>query len=149
MITGRDKVLLEQAEEISTHSKDPSTKCGAVIAWGAHVVAAEYNSFPDRIQTFSHRYDVRDLKLKYMVHAEVNALLKRTHMDLEHCTMYIHCSLPCCACAGAIIQSGLRRIVVPGFRYADPIREARWHEEHTLALAMLLEAKIEVLSLVG
>lgn len=153
ILTQRDRRLLLDAETISFTSPDPSTKCGAVIAWGAHVVSQGHNTFPYRVEVTAARMMTRDIKLRMMIHAEVNSLLQlllmREAPPLEHCTMYIHDSLPCCNCAGAIIQSGLRRIVLPRLFYTDPVREARWHADHELALMMLIEAGVTVLPLEG
>ena len=70
-----DKRYLELARHISEWSKDPSTKIGA-IAIGDHgqVLSQGYNGFPRGINDDTFRLTVREVKYKYIVHAEMNAI---------------------------------------------------------------------------
>ena len=59
--------------------------------------------------------------------------------SVSGCTIYVYPYLPCSRCAGAIIQSGIKRVVVEDRPIPD-----RWLENFTLAKTILTEAGVEV-----
>ncbi len=135
-----DTRLLDMAELVSSWSKDPSTKVGAVISDDKHrVVAVGYNGFPRGIEDSEERYADRETKYKHVVHAETNAVLNATR-SVEGCMLYISLP-PCSECAKLVIQSGISRVA---FRQASPDRRERWRASMEAAVAMLEEANVEV-----
>ena len=90
------------------------------------------------------------MKLKLIVHAEMNAILNgaRFGVPLKGCTIYLACTdasglvwggPPCSRCTVEIIQAGITRIVsLP--KKSVP---SRWHEDLKLAGQLLTEAGIE------
>lgn len=100
---------LNIAKEVSSWSKDPSTKVGAVIVSPDNdIISTGYNGFPKGINDVG--YDDRDLKYKKIVHAEINAII-RSKRNLDGCTLYVY-PIQCCSnCAAAIIQSGIKKII--------------------------------------
>ena len=105
-----DKNFLELAKTVSTFSKDPSTKVGAVIVDDDNrVISIGYNGFPKGLKD-DHRLDNRDLKYDMVVHAEANALLF-ANAPTKGCTIYTWPFQPCSRCASLIIQAGIRRVV--------------------------------------
>lgn len=105
-----DKRFLELAAHISSWSKDPHTKVGAVIANDKnHIVSLGYNGFPRGVTDSEARYDNRDVKYKYVCHAERNAI-DNAHTDVSNCTLYVTL-MPCNECAKSIIQRGIKRVV--------------------------------------
>ena len=67
---------LEMAKLVSTWSKDPSTKVGAVIVDSDNtVISVGFNGLPRRIQDTDQRLNNRDIKLKMIIHAEINAII--------------------------------------------------------------------------
>jgi len=105
-----DQRFLELAKLVSTWSKDPSTKVGAVITDDRRIISVGYNGFPEGVLDSSERYSNREIKYKYMVHAERNALLF-ANTSLKNTTLYTYPFMPCSECAGMIIQSGIKRVV--------------------------------------
>lgn len=105
-----DTRFLQLANHIAQWSKDPSTKVGSVIVdQNKKVVAMGYNGFPRAIEDLEERYAERDTKIKYVVHAERNAL-DNASVDTSGFTLY--CTLlPCSECAKSIIQKGIHRVV--------------------------------------
>src|SRR5260370_144484 len=96
--------FLELAIMISTRSKDPSAKVGAIIVDAERrIVGSGYNGFPRHVSDDPERYTNRETKLRMVVHAEVNAILNSTK-SVRGCTL-ISTRAPCCACSGVIIQS--------------------------------------------
>lgn len=141
MSTTWDIRYLELAEQISSWSKDPSTKCGAVIIGSKRqVVSSGYNGFPRGVTDTSERLNERSTKYQYVVHAEMNAIYNAAHTgtSLDGATIFIH-GLPCCAeCAKGIIQTGIRRVVMPSRKKVS----MHWAESWTLASQMLSEAGV-------
>ena len=65
---------MQLAEQISTWSKDPTSKIGAVaVGDKGQVLAQGYNGFPRSIKD-DERYNNRTIKYKYIVHSEMNAI---------------------------------------------------------------------------
>lgn len=105
-----DRRFISLAREVSTWSKDPSTKVGAVIVDDERrVVATGFNGFPRGVDDLAERYLSRETKYEMIIHAEANALLFAKR-DLSFCTLY-STLMPCSRCAAMIIQSGIKRVV--------------------------------------
>lgn len=132
---------LNLAEHISTWSKDPSTKIGAVIIGEAgQVVSQGFNGFPRGILDKS-RYTDREEKLKYVVHAEMNCIYNASlsGSKVAGSTLYVH-GLPICSdCAKGIIQSGISRVIA---RYAKP-KNDQWIKSRELAMSMFDEVGLK------
>lgn len=104
---------LDLAKTISQWSKDPSSKIGAVaIGQKGQVLAQGYNGFPRGIIDLSERYQNRETKYKFVVHAEMNCIYNATYngISLDGADLYVW-GLPICSeCAKGIIQVGIRRV---------------------------------------
>lgn len=129
-----DRRFLQLAELISSWSKDPSTKVGAVITNGNKIISLGYNGFPSKIEDDSRLLN-REEKYKIIIHAERNAILF-ANQSLDNCTIYTYPFMPCSSCASLIIQSGINRVVSYG-----TIPE-RWKESFDLSKNLLKEARI-------
>jgi dCMP deaminase len=131
-----DRRFIELARHISTWSKDPSTKVGAVIVDCEHrVVSVGYNGFPRGVADAEHRLNDREMKYKIVVHAERNALLF-ARQALTGCTIYTWPFMSCSACTGMAIQSGIVRHVAP--LNDNP----RWVEDFKISDTMFAEAGV-------
>jgi dCMP deaminase len=137
-----DNRFMELAKTISTWSKDPSRKVGAVaIGDKGNVLAQGYNGFPRGVNDTDFRLKNRDLKLQLIVHAEMNVIYNATYngVSLDGATLFVH-GLPCCSdCAKGIIQVGIKRVVMP-----SPIGDSKWQKSWELSEMMFNEANIEV-----
>lgn len=136
------KRFLELARHVADWSKDPRTKVGSVIVDSKHrVVSLGYNGFPRGVLDIDERYDDRDVKLKYVCHAERNALDNSPH-SVEGCTLYAT-YMPCNECAKSIIQRGIKTVVtVQPELEKDPFQWTRFNWEFTIR--MFDEAGVEV-----
>lgn len=139
-----DDYFAEMAILVASKSKDPSTKCGAVIIGPDNEVRSTgFNGFPRGVKD-DERINERPLKYYYIEHAERNAIYNaaRHGNSLKGCTMYVT-GTPCHDCARAIIQSGIKRVIIlegchaPGFN-------KRWEESMKHTKIMFKEAKIKV-----
>jgi dCMP deaminase len=144
-----DKRYLSIAKEVSTWSKDPSTKVGAVIAdRDGRIVAVGFNGFPKMIAETMHRQHDRHIKYKMTVHAEANVALIAGRAARKG-TIYVHGAPICADCAGIVIQAGIKRVVAtPPCPSTSPCLASRaskidWDEHGRIALEMFTEADLE------
>jgi dCMP deaminase len=102
------------AKEISTWSKDPSTKVGAVVVGrDGQILSQGYNGFPRGINDTSERLNNRERKYELVVHAEMNAIYNASlnGVSLKGSTLYVY-GLPICnECAKGIIQVGIKKVI--------------------------------------
>ena len=136
-----DRRFMDMATLVSMWSKDPSTKCGAVIIDPMNrVVSVGYNGFPRGCDDSVEKYKDRDTKLLRILHAERNAILF-ARRDLTGCTIYVHPLPPCAHCTGMIIQTGITRVVT-----REPTEEQyiRWADHLAETFLMLKEAGVEI-----
>ena len=141
MITERDKKNLKLTEQIALiYSKDPSTKVGAyIVDQDNRPVGIGYNGFPRGVKDTYERLNNRDVKLKYVVHAEANAIVNSNHQDCSECTLYVWPLEPCPHCAGLIINKGIRRIVC-----LEGTSGSKWSVEYQFSKSMFKEAGVTV-----
>lgn len=132
------------AKEISTWSKDPSTKVGAVVIGNnGEVLSQGYNGFPRGIKDTSQRLKNREKKYNLVVHAEMNAIYNASlnGVSLNGSTLYVY-GLPICnECAKGIIQVGIDKVIAT--RPANYNKE--WDESIKDAKALFKEAEVEYL----
>lgn len=134
-----DKRFLALAKYISTWSKDPSTKCGAVITDTKNrIISLGYNGYPHGVDD-SNYYD-RELKYAKVLHSECNALLF-AKWSVIGCTMYVYPMPPCSRCMAMIIQSGITRVVTKKV----PKRQAeRWEFSNSIGFDMAKDVNLKI-----
>lgn len=107
-----DRWFLGLAQYISTASKDPSTKTGAVIVRpDRSVVATGFNGFPRFMPDTDELYANREEKYSRIVHCEMNALLYARESVTGYTLYTTGCS--CDRCVVHMLQAGIRRFVFP------------------------------------
>jgi len=132
------------AREVSSWSKDPSSRIGAVaVSPGGRILATGYNGFPRGIDDDPDRYINRETKYALVVHAEMNCIYNATYngVSLDGASMYVW-GLPMCSeCAKGVIQVGISKV----YWNANGIIGERWNESSNLATQVLEEAGVEVI----
>ncbi|TCS63544.1 deoxycytidylate deaminase [Varunaivibrio sulfuroxidans] len=139
-----DARFVRLAREISSWSKDRSTKVGAVIVADDKTPGPYgYNGFPRTIDDDLDERHQRPIKYDWTEHAERNAIYNatRTGMALKNCTIYVT-HVPCPDCARAIVQVGITRVVVDEASLANADFGARWDDRSKVSMAMLKEAGV-------
>ena len=134
-----DMRFLELAKRISTWSKDPSRQIGAIAVKNRNVIAQGYNGFPRGISD-DDRYNNREVKYKYVVHAEMNCIYNASFngVSLVDSDFYVH-GLPVCSdCAKGIIQVGVANVFMPSQEIPD-----HWIESWDLTRSMFDEAGVK------
>lgn len=123
-----DRRFLDLAEHIASWSKDPSSKCGAVIVRPDRTIASVgYNGFPRNMVDDPAFYADRPKKMSRVIHAEMNAIFNARDESLSGYTLYVWPALCCDRCAVAVIQVGIRDVVAP--RPPSKDLEQRWSLE--------------------
>jgi dCMP deaminase len=127
-----DARFLDLAAKIAGWSKDPSTRCGAVIVDPQRrIVSTGYNGLSAGVDDDPAMLANRDTKLALTLHAEHNAILF-AQRDLSGCTLYVWPMPPCAHCAAQIAQVGIARVVSgrptpeQGDRWGESFRLAQW-----------------------
>jgi len=139
-----DLRFLELARHIAQWSKDPSTKCGAVVVDDTRrVVSMGFNGFARGTDDSPEKYADRDYKLENVIHCEENAILQAGE-DLAGYSIYSS-AMPCSRCAARIIQCGIQTVVVPckeedAFFY----RSSDWHASFVRSGEQLYTARVSL-----
>lgn len=134
----RDR-FLKLAEHVAQWSRDPSTKVGAVIVRPNKSIASlGFNGFPQGIDDANERYEDRSIKYDLIVHGEINAI-SFAQESLVGYTLYTWPFLPCCRCAGIIIQNGINAVIAPVL--PDELKE-RWEGALATTKQMFDEANV-------
>jgi dCMP deaminase len=132
------------AKEISTWSKDPSSRIGAVIVNDdRRILATGYNGFPRGIADTEERLNNKEEKYPRIVHAELNALLGALYngVSVKDATLYVY-GLPVCAdCTKSVIQSGIKRVVIDMSSLDNEKWAAQWNK---LSKPMFEEAQVSI-----
>ncbi|HSB16640.1 MAG TPA: deaminase [Bryobacteraceae bacterium] len=116
-----DEYYLSICKIVATRSKDPNTQIGSVIVGPAHEIRTTgYNSFPRGIRDDVPERLERPTKYLWIEHAERNAICNaaRCGTALDGCTLFVEI-MPCMDCARAIVQAGIRQVVISGERMAQ------------------------------
>lgn len=134
-MTKWDRRFLQLAEMVSTWSKDPSTKVGAVITNNKRVISLGFNGFASGLD--DSKINDRDYKIQNVLHAEDNCILF-AQKDLSQHTIYTWPFQPCARCSNKIIQVGIKRVVsITG-------GPERWQESFAQAKQNFEDAEVEL-----
>jgi dCMP deaminase len=119
-----DLRFIEMSRLVSTWSKDPSTKVGAVIVRpNGSIASVGFNGFPQKMTCCDHQYENREEKYSRIIHGEINALTFCTDESLNGYTLYTTPFMPCDRCFVQMVQVGITRFVAPK---ATPDQLTRW-----------------------
>lgn len=132
-----DLRYLRLAREISTWSKDPSTKVGSVIVDSKNtIVSTGYNGLNRKSNDDIEKYNNRDIKYKLILHAERNAIIFGERQRLIGASIFVYPFLPCSMCASMIIQAEIIRVVT--------LKNMWSKEEFDLAINEFNDANVQV-----
>lgn len=134
------------ALEVSTKSKDPKHKVGAIAVEpvSRRILATGYNGFPGGVKETPERWE-RPTKYDFIVHAEKNivATAAKFGISLNGCDLFVTLH-PCVDCASFVATAGIKRIM-----YLDDGTDLRqtqeWHTHLDNAKAILKESGIRLI----
>lgn len=139
-MTDWDKRFIELAKHIAQWSKDPSTKCGAVIVRPDRTIASSgYNGFPRGVEDLPMLLSNREKKYARMIHAEMNAILNAKE-PLDGYTLYQWPGRSCSSCASGVIQAGITTVVSPHIE----AHGGQWAESQDTGVEMFNQAGVEL-----
>jgi dCMP deaminase len=132
---------LKLAQHISSWSKDPGTKVGAVaVGKQGQILSQGYNGFPRGVKDSEDRLHEREVKYKFVVHAEQNCIYNATlnGVGLDNADLYVY-GLPVCSeCAKGVIQVGIKRVFICHPTEIAPI----WQDAYKFTKLMFEEAGV-------
>ena len=138
-----DELFMRMVYLISTKSRDPRTKIGAVLVKDKRVISMGYNGFPGGVNDLPKRYNNREDKYKFVVHAEDNTILTASRFGI--CTvgtiLYTN-GIPCCECSKSIIQGGVKEIVT--HKQWPDMNHSAWSESIKISKIMLNESGVNL-----
>lgn len=139
-----DARFMRLAKEISTWSKDPSSKIGAVIVNDdRRILSTGYNGFPRGIADTEERLNNKEEKYPRIVHGELNALLGALYngVSVKDATLYVY-GLPVCSdCTKSVIQSGIGRVVIN----MSALDNDKWGKQwEAISKPMFQEAEVSI-----
>ena len=135
--------LLKIAYSEAKKSTNPSTQNGAILIDDkGNIILSAVNSFPDGVTETKER-QIKPLRHKFSVHTERNILYQAAKLGIKTKGLTMVCPWAACSdCAQAIIQTGIKRLVVHK-QALD--RSASWQENIDLVFEMMREAGIEII----
>lgn len=110
------------AKTVSSWSKDPSTKVGAVITKGNRIISVGYNGPPPELPD-EWALSTRDIKVSCTIHAEHNAIEFSKKSKLKGCSLFIT-HPPCDRCATLIVKKKIKEVY---FFDLDADMRKRWN----------------------
>lgn len=135
-----DVRYLDLAVQVSSWSKDPSTKVGCVIIDAkGRPVSFGFNGLPRGMADTEERLDDRTFKYAHTTHGEMNAVLAAGR-HLDGCTIYIT-HPPCSQCLCQLKQAFVEKVVC--YDGGQDFRE-RWKTDDVLALSEELGIDIKI-----
>jgi dCMP deaminase len=139
-----DDYFMNMVYLVAMKSKDESTHIGAVIVGpDREIRSTGYNSFVRGINDSIPERQIRPEKYFWFEHAERNAIYNaaRIGVSTKDCTMYTN-GVPCMDCARAIIQAGIKRVVVD--KQWDDNNVDVWIEQAKRSLQMFAESGVDI-----
>lgn len=134
------------AREISTWSKDRSTKHGTVIInpTTRAILSTGYNGFPEGIDDNDDALHERPLKYSYAEHSERNAIYhcSRAGVPTEGCALFVT-GWPCPDCARGIVRSGIKAVYIDGDSIGGDF-DTRWKEVTKISEVIFNKAGVQV-----
>lgn len=146
MISKWDFRFMRIAKEVSTWSRDPSTKIGAVAVKDKVILSTGYNGFPRGIND-DERYLNRDIKYNLVVHAEMNCIYNAALIGakLNEADIYVYGLPTCIECAKGIAQIGIKKVFVC---YPEKIGN-KWIESEQKSIDLYNECGIKYIKMEG
>lgn len=141
---------------VASKSKDPKTKIGAVLVRERRIISTGYNGLCRGVNDTIPERLVRPAKYNWFEHGERNAIFAAARYGIatEDTVMYTN-GIPCTDCARAVIQAGIRQVIVHK-PYEDLCIAAQktklghgeqWKGHNEISMAMFDEAGVMVVVL--
>lgn len=138
-----DEYFMTMVYLVAKKSKDPSSKLGAVLVKDNRVIGSGYNGFPIGVNDLLERYNNRELKYKFVVHAEHNAILSCARFGISSMGSVLYTQgIPCQECTKAIVQGGIEKVII--HKQWPDMKHSKWQESVEISKQMLKETEIQL-----
>lgn len=136
--------LLKSAYIVAQKSTNISTQNAALLVDDdKNIILSAVNSFPNGVKETKKRQNSKSLRYKYSIHAERNAIYSAAKLGIKTEGLTIICPWAACSeCAWAIIQAGIKKLVIHK-QALD--KSGHWQEDIEFAFNMLREAEVEII----
>ena len=133
---------LDLAKQLSSWSKDPSTKVGCVaIGNEGQVLSQGYNGFPRNVLDSEERYLDKETKYNYIVHAEMNCIYHASinGVSLLNSHLFVYGLIICHECAKGIIQVGIKKVYMKKYKQIPE----KWEKSFLLTKQLFKEGGVD------
>jgi len=142
-----DELFMRHVYLIASKSKDSSSKIGAVIVRDNAIISEGYNGLPRGVNDDVSVRGDKPEKYYWYEHAERNSIFHcaRNGIATKDTTLY-SMGCPCSDCTRAIIQSGIKEVVIHsqwediGFNNSVD----KWSESTARSADMFMESSVSV-----
>ena len=139
-----DVICMKQVYLAAERSKDPRTKIGAVLVKEKNIIGTGYNGFARNVLDLPERYNDKETKYSFVVHAEDNAVLTCSRLGISTLGSVLYTNgIPCRECTKSVIQGGIKEIVVHR-HWPNLTHSTNWIESIRISRVMLKEAGIKI-----
>lgn len=129
--------------EINTWSRDPSTKVSAALFDDKFQICSAYNGFPPGVEDSDERLNNRELKYKFIQHAESNLISVCARLGIKTLGMTVAVTHhPCSQCAGKLAVAGIKEVICP--KPSEDLT-SRWGDDILLAKEIFQESGIQLI----
>jgi dCMP deaminase len=139
-----DDYFMTMVYLVASGSKDKRTHMGAVVIGPRREIRSTgYNSFVRGLNDSIPERQEKTEKQYWFEHAERNSIYNATlaGTSLVDCIMYTN-GIPCMDCGRAIVQSGIREVVVD--KKWNPNTLIEWAERNKRTLGMFKETGVKL-----
>jgi dCMP deaminase len=141
-IEQRDRIFLQECENVKLGSHDPGRQVGAILVDDAgNIIAKGANRPPLEMKITrgeSHQAINLNSEWKYFMleHAERNAIFEANKFGRPAKGTTMYCTLfPCADCARAIVAAGIVRLIAPNF--SGRAEDEKWQEHFKYTIEIL------------
>jgi dCMP deaminase len=143
-----DELFMRHVYLIASKSKDKKTKIGAVLVFDKAIISEGYNGFPRRVDDDVPERHERPEKYFWAEHGERNAVYDCARRGVRTVGSILYTNgVPCSDCARAVIQAGVKEVVVHAqWQEVEKTGSGwdKWKESCARSEAMLTEAGVEI-----
>lgn len=137
-----DNRFMKIAKHVASWSKDPSTKCGAVLVRDDNTISSVgYNGLPKGVEDKPEYYSDRNEKYPRIIHSEWNAMQHCKDDKIDGHRVYAWPLPPCGQCTSSLLQKKIGEVVC---QHPPEEQKERWNESFNLASDMLHQRKTRV-----